>query len=438
MAYSPITYADKVENNGATPAGRFGADDLNEIKTVTNANGADFDGRIDALEAGGGGGGGVTPVSSSFVGDGATVAFALTFTPTTGSPSAFVVGIDGVLQSPIDAYTVSTTTDAITFSSAPPVGSDIVVSTSSIVSNDSLIIDITGVERATYTSPNLGIKALSETSIQASRGSASTPSSFSEPLIALKKISDYTGGEQNPTAVFLSEKRTQADGARAQGVFIEAVDYAGFDGVGDNNFVEGLRSHGIVGQGATNGSAYGAILFAGAESNVDWKYLVGAEGDVANNKDDAPSVDSFDKNNFCASFLATSGFGTKKVDAGFATNPFNTVNTVFKTGFLVSEDSVEGSAFASRAASVIGLDLGNGSQSYAAITMPNSASVRIKNSNNSADLNCFYLSAANELHIGSETVGCRMTLSGGYTDRLIEVGAVDSAGAGYRTLRIAN
>ena len=52
MAYSPITYADKVENNGATPAGRFGADDLNEIKTVTNANGADFDGRIDALETG--------------------------------------------------------------------------------------------------------------------------------------------------------------------------------------------------------------------------------------------------------------------------------------------------------------------------------------------------------------------------------------------------
>ena len=52
MAYSPITYADKVENNGATPAGRFGADDLNEIKTVTNANGSSFDVRIDALETG--------------------------------------------------------------------------------------------------------------------------------------------------------------------------------------------------------------------------------------------------------------------------------------------------------------------------------------------------------------------------------------------------
>ena len=47
MAYSPITYADKVENNGATPAGRFGADDLNEIKTVTNANGANINNQYD-------------------------------------------------------------------------------------------------------------------------------------------------------------------------------------------------------------------------------------------------------------------------------------------------------------------------------------------------------------------------------------------------------
>ena len=131
MAYSSITYADKVENNGATPAGRFGADDLNEIKTVTNANGADFDGRIDLLEAGGGGINNLT--SSGHVGDGTTVTFPLSFTPQTEVPQAFVVGIDGVLQSPIDAYTVSTTTDAITFSSAPPVNSEIVVSTANVL-----------------------------------------------------------------------------------------------------------------------------------------------------------------------------------------------------------------------------------------------------------------------------------------------------------------
>lgn len=131
MAYDEITYADKVENNGATPAGRFGADDLNEIKTVTNANGSSFDVRIDALEAGGGGVNNLT--SSGHVGDGTTVTFPLLFAPTTEVPQAFVVGIDGVLQSPIDAYTVSTTTDAITFSSAPPVNAEIVVSTANVL-----------------------------------------------------------------------------------------------------------------------------------------------------------------------------------------------------------------------------------------------------------------------------------------------------------------
>jgi len=38
MATQQITYADKVEDNGATAAGRFGANDLNEIKNVVNNN----------------------------------------------------------------------------------------------------------------------------------------------------------------------------------------------------------------------------------------------------------------------------------------------------------------------------------------------------------------------------------------------------------------
>lgn len=76
MAYDEITYANKVENNGITPAGRFGADDLNEIKAVTNANGANFDGRIDALEAGGGIG--VDVSQSTVVSAGSTEARKLT------------------------------------------------------------------------------------------------------------------------------------------------------------------------------------------------------------------------------------------------------------------------------------------------------------------------------------------------------------------------
>jgi hypothetical protein len=71
--------------------------------------------------------------SSGHVGDGTTTAFTLSFVPRTEIAQAFVVGIDGVLQSPIDAYTVSRTTGKITFSSAPPVNSKIVVTTSAAV-----------------------------------------------------------------------------------------------------------------------------------------------------------------------------------------------------------------------------------------------------------------------------------------------------------------
>ena len=38
MATQQITYANKIEDNGATAAGRFGANDLNEIKEVVNNN----------------------------------------------------------------------------------------------------------------------------------------------------------------------------------------------------------------------------------------------------------------------------------------------------------------------------------------------------------------------------------------------------------------
>ena len=64
---------------------------------------------------------------SSHTGDGTSDQFTLSFTPQTGTASAFRVAIDGVLQTPDDAYTVNSSTSQITFTSAPPVNAEIVV-----------------------------------------------------------------------------------------------------------------------------------------------------------------------------------------------------------------------------------------------------------------------------------------------------------------------
>ena len=50
MSYSAITYTDKVENGGTTADGLVSSANLNEIKTVSNANGVNFDGRLNSVE----------------------------------------------------------------------------------------------------------------------------------------------------------------------------------------------------------------------------------------------------------------------------------------------------------------------------------------------------------------------------------------------------
>ena len=67
--------------------------------------------------------------SSSHTGDASEVTFDLSFVPKTETPQAFLVIIDGVLQSPVDAYTISIAPAQITFASAPPASSKIVVTT---------------------------------------------------------------------------------------------------------------------------------------------------------------------------------------------------------------------------------------------------------------------------------------------------------------------
>ena len=85
--------------------------------------------------------------------DGTNTVFNITsFPPRTETPEAYRVTIDGIMQSPTDAYTIGMNPDIITFSSAPPVGAKIVVvtaaSAATAVSVDNITLGLTSTNRA--------------------------------------------------------------------------------------------------------------------------------------------------------------------------------------------------------------------------------------------------------------------------------------------------
>ena len=211
----------------------------------------------------------------------------------------------------------------------------------------------------------------------------------------------------------------------------------GWDGVGGNNFIEPLRTSALIKSAATNGAGYGAILFAGAEAGANWKYLIGAEGDVGNSTADAPMARDFDKDHFSAAFVGTSR-GTKRNDVAFLVNPYNQVP--FRTGFLVGETGADHAAFASRAATVYGIDLGLGTQSYSAIRIPNNTAMHARSAGGIVDLNILYVSTADQLVLGQGANGLQVHTSDmlSLTARTVTMGAPDSGGAGFRALRVPN
>lgn len=90
--------------------------------------------------------------SQEFTGDNSATAFNLTaFAPQTEVKEAYRVSIDGVMQAPSD-YAISMTNSTITFTSAPPTGSKIVVvtaaSAASAVSVDDVTIGLTSANKA--------------------------------------------------------------------------------------------------------------------------------------------------------------------------------------------------------------------------------------------------------------------------------------------------
>ena len=210
---------------------------------------------------------------------------------------------------------------------------------------------------------------------------------------------------QNPALFGLGYKFSTAEFARVQGVFGEAIDAVG----GAGSFVEGGRFHGICALSASSSNGvYGIICKAQsgtATVSTSSAYVIGAESEVIsyNAFGNAPPPRTFNTNRFSACYLATLRDGGK-IDAAFLVNPFNNVSA--QAGFVVAkgvgaQKTVESVAFGCYETGLVyGLDLADGSYTYAAMSLPNNSPIRAFNAAKTAENNVFVFNASDILSIG--------------------------------------
>ena len=280
--------------------------------------------------------------------------------------------------------------------------SGVTIDDSNNISTDSKVI-------AGQSLTNINFSGTPENSyFQAGLGTNSSPDNTADSVIYVSKVSTYTGTGFNSAIFGGVNKNTTSANSR-----VTAVRGSAFDTVGGvSTFVEGGRFGGTL-NGGTLGSAYGAVLSAVSAAGISYSYLIGAEGDVRNNYTDAPIYTSFDRDKFAASFVA-SNLGTYKSDVGFVTNPYN--STSFRTGFLVSSNSVDDTAFAnasnvttllgSTGTIATGLDVSSATVSLAAMRVPNSSVIiSARNAANSADLSVMSVTSGDILLLGADASG---------------------------------
>jgi hypothetical protein len=291
----------------------------------------------------------------------------------------------------------------------------------------------------TAVSPNYGAIPISNAGLAVRRGTIEFPVEDAGSVIIaeLRSSKTFVSGHANAAIAGLATKLTTGNHAVTQGAFFEAVDKVGWAGSiaggGSNNFVEGCRTHGLV--EALGGSAYGAVGFAGAVAGIQWKYLCGFEGDVSNSFSDMP-VGMMNPNNFAASFIATSR-GTKKVDAGYVINPFTTEDQRFQAGFLVSGATSTHTGFKHTGGGSIGIDLSSATLSYSAMRLPNNSPILARNAANTADIMFGYV-GNDDIPCYGANKGVKLNLGLGIGDRVVTVGDINTAGAGFRVLKVQN
>jgi len=229
-------------------------------------------------------------------------------------------------------------------------------------------------------------------------GSLDAPTTNPAALLIVQKNSGVTGltGTSNPNAtVYFSLTKNTGGDDRGCALFCEAQDYFG----SDQGFIEGIRTHAVL-SGGINGEAYGIVSTA-SSIGVGYTELICAESQLYNaSGTDAPAVfNGTTPPTLAVGFLAEND-GANFADAGFLVNPYSLGK--FRRGFVVGANSIDQVSFATYAATVTGLDLASGSQSFAAIWIDNNTPIRMNNQAGNSALNVMLVNTANVLDMGAE------------------------------------
>jgi hypothetical protein len=245
---------------------------------------------------------------------------------------------------------------------------------------------------------------IKNTNVVIQKGTATTPIAGANAASLVVKYSNQASDGPNPTTAAIAYKYASAANSRVSAVFGEAQDMVG--GVG--TFVEGGRFHGINVTNNLKGSTYGVTALAQsgdgiAGQNPNSNFVIGTESEVIDFGADAPVPRNFSNASFSANFLSTCRAGNKP-DAAFLVNPYNTIPV--QTGFMIAPatggaKAVNLVAFGCyQTGLVYGLDLGKGSYSFSAISIPNNTAITAMNAAGTTELNIAYLNSSNNLVLG--------------------------------------
>lgn len=262
---------------------------------------------------------------------------------------------------------------------------------------------------------NYANATLASASVATVLGSVGTPNTTTDPAVVVQKWQGPTtpATEQNAAFYASAWKSSNAPSQNARAIYAEVEDTAGWNGLGQNNFAEGIRSQSTLPVGSSQGSAYGVVAAAGGDLGITFKYMIPFEADVVNQDADAPTT--FNQSTFSSAFLASNGCGgctSKMADAAFLVNQNNT--SPFVRGFFVpaaSGAAVLKSAFESDETSEWGLQLALAPIGYGAIGLPNNVPIRGEIQGDTGDLqtkNMMFLSTSNALVLGLDTSGVQL------------------------------